>query len=53
MSTPRKAEVEGRRKQIIDAGLALLEEEGLSGLTQPKIAMRTACARAWCKLRFA
>ena len=41
MNTPRSAEVEGRRKQIIDAGLALLGEEGFSGLTQPKIAMRT------------
>jgi AcrR family transcriptional regulator len=33
--------VEDRRKQIIDAGLALLREEGLSGLTQPRIATRT------------
>jgi AcrR family transcriptional regulator len=33
--------VEDRRKQIIDAGLALLREEGLSSLTQPRIAART------------
>lgn len=33
--------MEDRRKQIIDAGLALLREEGLSGLTQPRIAART------------
>jgi AcrR family transcriptional regulator len=33
--------VEDRRTQIIDAGLALLQEEGLSGLTQPRIAART------------
>jgi DNA-binding transcriptional regulator YbjK len=33
--------VEDRRKQIIDVGLSLLREEGLSGLTQPRIAMRT------------
>jgi AcrR family transcriptional regulator len=33
--------VEDRRKQIIDAGLSLLREEGLSGLTQPRIAART------------
>jgi AcrR family transcriptional regulator len=33
--------VEDRRKQIIDAGLALLRQEGLSGLTQPRIAART------------
>jgi AcrR family transcriptional regulator len=34
-------DVDDRRKQIIDAGLALLREEGLSGLTQPRIAART------------
>jgi AcrR family transcriptional regulator len=34
-------DVEDRRKQIIDAGLALLRQEGLSGLTQPRIAART------------
>jgi AcrR family transcriptional regulator len=33
--------VEDRRKQIIEAGLALLREDGLSGLTQPRIAART------------
>jgi AcrR family transcriptional regulator len=33
--------VEDRRKQIIDAGLALLREEGLAGLTQPRIAAKT------------
>lgn len=33
--------MEDRRKQIIDAGLSLLREEGLSGLTQPRIAART------------
>jgi AcrR family transcriptional regulator len=33
--------VEDRRKQIIEAGLRLLREEGLSGLTQPRIAART------------
>ena len=33
--------MDDRRTQIIDAGLALLGEEGLSGLTQPKIAART------------
>jgi AcrR family transcriptional regulator len=33
--------VEDRRKQIIEAGLALLREEGLPGLTQPRIATRT------------
>jgi AcrR family transcriptional regulator len=32
---------EDRRKQIIAAGLDLLREEGLPGLTQPKIAKRT------------
>lgn len=32
---------EDRRKQIIGAGLDLLREEGLPGLTQPKIAKRT------------
>jgi AcrR family transcriptional regulator len=30
-----------RRKQIVDAGLALLAEEGLAGLTQPRVAART------------
>lgn len=33
--------MEDRRKQIIDAGLSLLREEGLAGLTQPRIAART------------
>jgi AcrR family transcriptional regulator len=33
--------VEDRRKQIIDAGLALLREEGLAGLTQPRVVART------------
>jgi AcrR family transcriptional regulator len=37
----RGMDVEDRRKQIIDAGLALLREEGLAGLTQPRIAART------------
>ena len=33
--------MEDRRTQILEAGLALLREEGLSGLTQPRIAART------------
>jgi AcrR family transcriptional regulator len=33
--------VEDRRKQIIEAGLAILREDGLPGLTQPRIAART------------
>jgi AcrR family transcriptional regulator len=33
--------VEDRRQQIIDAGLAILREEGLPGFTQPRIAART------------
>jgi len=33
--------MEDRRKQIIDAGLAILREEGLPSLTQPRIAART------------
>ena len=33
--------MEDRRKQIIDAGLALLREEGLPGFSQPRIAART------------
>ena len=33
--------MEDRRKQIIDAGLALLREEGFSALTQPRVAART------------
>ncbi|WP_296707089.1 TetR family transcriptional regulator [Rhodoblastus sp.] len=33
--------MEDRRKQIIDAGLAILAEEGLQGFTQPRIAART------------
>ena len=33
--------MEDRRKHIIDAGLGLLREEGLPGLTQPRIATRT------------
>jgi AcrR family transcriptional regulator len=33
--------MEDRRAQILEAGLALLREEGLSGLTQPRIAART------------
>ncbi len=32
---------EDRRRQIIEVGLALLAQEGLPGLTQPKIAART------------
>jgi DNA-binding transcriptional regulator YbjK len=35
------ADVEDRREKIIEAGLALLREEGLSGLTQPRVAART------------
>lgn len=33
--------MEDRRNQIIEAGLALLREEGLPGLTQPRVASRT------------
>ncbi|MEO3475241.1 TetR family transcriptional regulator [Roseomonas sp. CAU 1739] len=33
--------MEDRRKLIIDAGLAILREEGLPGFTQPRIAART------------
>ena len=33
--------MEDRRDQIIAAGLALLREKGLSGLTQPRLAART------------
>ena len=33
--------MEDRRTQILEAGLALLREEGLSALTQPRIAART------------
>ncbi|GAU86192.1 TetR/AcrR family transcriptional regulator [Bosea sp. BIWAKO-01] len=36
-----KKPAEDRRNQIVEAGLALLAEEGLPGLTQPKIAART------------
>ena len=30
-----------RRKKIVDAGLAILREQGLAGLTQPRIAAKT------------
>ena len=33
--------MEDRREQIIDAGLAILREDGLQGFTQPRIAART------------
>jgi AcrR family transcriptional regulator len=39
--SPQGIDVEDRRQQIIDAGLAILREEGLSGFTQPRIAART------------
>jgi AcrR family transcriptional regulator len=32
---------EDRRRQILDAGLAILREEGLPGFTQPRIAARS------------
>jgi AcrR family transcriptional regulator len=33
--------VEDRRQQIVNAGLAILREDGLPGLTQPRICART------------
>jgi AcrR family transcriptional regulator len=33
--------VEDRRKHILEAGLAILREQGLAGLTQPRVAART------------
>src|ERR1700744_3186502 len=33
--------MQDRRKEILDAGLTLLREQGLAGLTQPRIAART------------
>lgn len=33
--------MEDRRQQIVNAGLAILREEGLPGLTQPRICART------------
>jgi AcrR family transcriptional regulator len=33
--------MDDRRKQILEAGLGLLREEGLAGFTQPRIAART------------
>jgi AcrR family transcriptional regulator len=30
----------GRKQDIVDAGLAILREEGLAGLTQPRVAVR-------------
>jgi AcrR family transcriptional regulator len=33
--------VEDRRKDILEAGLAILREQGLAGLTQPRVATRT------------
>src|SRR5579871_4290355 len=33
--------MEDRRQQILDAGLAILREEGLPGFTQPRIAARS------------
>ena len=32
--------VQDRRKEILDAGLAILREQGLAGLTQPRLAAR-------------
>jgi AcrR family transcriptional regulator len=37
----RENDVEDRRKEILEAGLALLREQGLAGLTQPRIAAKT------------
>lgn len=33
--------MEDRRRQILDAGLAILREEGLPGFTQPRVAARS------------
>jgi len=33
--------IQDRRKEILDAGLAILREQGLAGLTQPRVAART------------
>jgi AcrR family transcriptional regulator len=33
--------MQDRRKEILEAGLALLREHGLAGLTQPRVAART------------
>ena len=33
--------MQDHRKDILDAGMAILQEQGLAGLTQPKIAART------------
>jgi AcrR family transcriptional regulator len=36
-----KTTMEDRRRQILDAGLTILREEGLPGFTQPRIAARS------------
>jgi AcrR family transcriptional regulator len=33
--------MQDRRKKILDAGLAILREQGLAGLTQPRVAAKT------------
>src|SRR5580658_8358896 len=35
------AGMQDRRKEILDAGIALLREQGLAGLTQPRVAAMT------------
>jgi AcrR family transcriptional regulator len=39
--TYQGANVEDRRKKILDAGLTILREQGLAGLTQPRVAAKT------------
>jgi AcrR family transcriptional regulator len=38
--TKYEADVQDRRKEILEVGLALLREQGLAGLTQPRVAAR-------------
>jgi AcrR family transcriptional regulator len=39
--TYQGANVQDRRKKILDAGLTILREQGLAGLTQPRVAAKT------------
>jgi AcrR family transcriptional regulator len=37
----KEAEMQDHRKKILEAGLAILREQGLAGLTQPRVAAKT------------